>query len=272
MRPTAPFLLDGRDPDSRRRRLQLNALLRRGVRSIRAGYRATRRRAGTATLRTIGRPRISVSYSGFANPGYGYARLATFILPLSLIAFWLWLPRLFPARVSAARIVAGAGTPAMVVATLVFTAWHDLVMGYPRRRSVGLLGVPCSGARARSNGKAWPGRARVSSRSASDWPTSSCGKTVGSSRACRPCRRPRTYRSSYGYRVLLATHPASALARKRHDGAMSRGRRPMAGAAGNPNPLRMPTARRATPTAPRKHLRYFEIPRLPEGTGDPNGN
>jgi len=76
-----------------------------------------------------------VSYSGLANPGYGYARLATLVLPLSLIAFWLSLPRLFPDQAWAARIVAGAGTPAMVAATLVFTAWHDLVI-----RVAGALG------------------------------------------------------------------------------------------------------------------------------------
>jgi hypothetical protein len=76
-----------------------------------------------------------VSYSGLANPGYRYARFATFVLPLSLIPFWLGLPRLFPGREWAARIVAGAGAIAMVVATLVFTAWHDLVI-----RVAGALG------------------------------------------------------------------------------------------------------------------------------------
>lgn len=76
-----------------------------------------------------------VSYSGLANPGYPYARFATVVLPLSLIAFWLQLARLFPARVWAARIVAGAGPLAMLVATLVFTAWHDLVI-----RVAGALG------------------------------------------------------------------------------------------------------------------------------------
>jgi hypothetical protein len=76
-----------------------------------------------------------VSYSGLPNPGYRYARLATISLPLSLMAFWLRLPRLFPTPERLARLVAIAGCLSMAVATLVFTVWHDLVI-----RVAGALG------------------------------------------------------------------------------------------------------------------------------------
>jgi hypothetical protein len=75
-----------------------------------------------------------VSYSGLPNPGYPFALIGTVVLPLSLISFWVRLPHLFRATVISGRIVAIAGPLAMLAATLIFTAWHDLTI----RIAVGL--------------------------------------------------------------------------------------------------------------------------------------
>lgn len=66
-----------------------------------------------------------VSHSGRVNQARPIALLATVSFPLSLIPFWLALPKLFQARSWLARWVAVGGCLAMLSATMVFLPFHD---------------------------------------------------------------------------------------------------------------------------------------------------
>lgn len=70
----------------------------------------------------------AVSPSGQPNPGRPLALLATLILPLSLVPFWLSVPRLFESSSRAGLLVRVSGCAAMVGATLVWTPLHDHVL------------------------------------------------------------------------------------------------------------------------------------------------
>jgi len=68
----------------------------------------------------------AVSYSGSPNPGRPYALVATVALPLTLIPFCFRLARL--ARGRERWFIRGAGSLAMLLATLIFTRLHDLAI------------------------------------------------------------------------------------------------------------------------------------------------
>lgn len=66
--------------------------------------------------------------TGEANPGRPLALLATWILPLSLIPFWLAVPTLFHPRSRFGLLAQVSGCVAMFGATLVWTSLHDQVL------------------------------------------------------------------------------------------------------------------------------------------------
>jgi hypothetical protein len=67
-----------------------------------------------------------VSYSGVMNGGRPFALAGTIALPLSLIPLWLLAPLLFLRRSALDPFVRAAGVLAMVLASLVWTPFHDL--------------------------------------------------------------------------------------------------------------------------------------------------
>lgn len=70
----------------------------------------------------------AVAPSGEVNPGRPLALLATWILPLSLVPFWLALPTLFQAHSRFGLLVQVTGCVAMFGATLIWTPLHDQVL------------------------------------------------------------------------------------------------------------------------------------------------
>lgn len=69
-----------------------------------------------------------VSYNGAVNVGRPAALAATIVLPLSFIALWVQVPRLFPAARAAGAVVRILGPVSMLLAALVFTRWHDMMI------------------------------------------------------------------------------------------------------------------------------------------------
>jgi hypothetical protein len=69
-----------------------------------------------------------VSRSGEPNPGRPFAVAATILLPLSLVPSWLQAPLLLRVGPVSRRIMQIAGTASMLLAALVFTPMHDLVI------------------------------------------------------------------------------------------------------------------------------------------------
>ncbi len=70
----------------------------------------------------------AVSYSGEHNPGRPLGVAATVILPTSLVPFFWQVTRLFPASRRLTMAVRATGIPSLLLATLVFTSWHDGVI------------------------------------------------------------------------------------------------------------------------------------------------
>lgn len=69
-----------------------------------------------------------VSYSGAINCGRHFAVIATIILPLSLIPFWLQVTLLFQNHSVWRPIVRIAGPASMLLSIFIFTSNHDLVI------------------------------------------------------------------------------------------------------------------------------------------------
>lgn len=69
-----------------------------------------------------------VAFSGDTNPGRPFAILATVMLPLSLVPFWLQVPVLFRSGSVLQPLVRIAGPASMVFSTLIFSARHDLAI------------------------------------------------------------------------------------------------------------------------------------------------
>jgi hypothetical protein len=69
-----------------------------------------------------------VSASGEANPGRSLAVVATLILPLSLIPFWIQISVLFRRSLWSKRVVQAAGSTSMVLSILIVTPHHDFVV------------------------------------------------------------------------------------------------------------------------------------------------
>jgi hypothetical protein len=68
-----------------------------------------------------------ISYSGKPNPARPFAVAATVLLPLSLVPF-CWRLALIPQGAASRRFVAGAGSLSMLLAALIFTRFHDLLI------------------------------------------------------------------------------------------------------------------------------------------------
>jgi hypothetical protein len=69
-----------------------------------------------------------VSYSGSINHGRPFAVLATIILPVLLVPFWLQVPILFRDDPGLRRLVQATGPASMVLSTLIFTSLHDFAV------------------------------------------------------------------------------------------------------------------------------------------------
>jgi hypothetical protein len=69
-----------------------------------------------------------VSYSGSINHGRPFAVLATIILPVLLVPFWLQVPVLFRHGPGLRRLVQVVGPASMVISTLIFTSLHDFAI------------------------------------------------------------------------------------------------------------------------------------------------
>lgn len=69
-----------------------------------------------------------VAFSGSTNPGRPFAILATVLLPLSLVPFWIQVPVLFRPSSVLQPLVRIAGPAAMMFSILVFSARHDLAI------------------------------------------------------------------------------------------------------------------------------------------------
>lgn len=68
------------------------------------------------------------SYSGRENPGRPFALLGTFILPLSMILFWYFIPNLFVGNSWKDELVRQTGIAAMVLGVFIYTPAHDLII------------------------------------------------------------------------------------------------------------------------------------------------
>ncbi len=68
------------------------------------------------------------TYGGRMNASQPVAILATVVLPLALVSFWLQVTVLFRAPSAANWIVPVSGTASMIFASLIFTQLHDLMI------------------------------------------------------------------------------------------------------------------------------------------------
>ena len=71
-----------------------------------------------------------VTYSGLHNPARPFALLATIILPVSFVFFWLSVPALFKAQKYCGLIVRTCGSLAMIFVIFIFTKYHNEVLIY----------------------------------------------------------------------------------------------------------------------------------------------
>ncbi len=71
-----------------------------------------------------------VTYSGLVNPARPYVLLATLILPISLVFFWLSIPKLFKINKYISYFVQVCGCLAMLFMSLIFTKFHNNVLNY----------------------------------------------------------------------------------------------------------------------------------------------
>ncbi len=66
--------------------------------------------------------------NGAVNPARPVAVVAWVVLCLSLGAFWFFLPRLFAQASGIHKVIQYFGITAMVIATFLFTSYHDLII------------------------------------------------------------------------------------------------------------------------------------------------